>query len=51
MIAMLIKLVCLEIHEKLYHSHQERQKVEELKEKNYRAIFKKRAQKLGQTWR
>ena len=33
---------CLELRDKLHHSQQGREKVQELKEKNYRAVFKKR---------
>ena len=33
---------CLELHDKLHHSQQGREKVKKLKERNCRAIFKKR---------
>ena len=33
---------CLKLYDKFHHSQQRREKVQELKERNYRAVFKKR---------
>ena len=33
---------CLEQHDRLHHSQHRKEKVQELKERNYRAIFRKR---------
>ena len=45
---------CLELNVKLHHSQQGREKIQELKERNYRALFRKREHKFWnrreETW-
>ena len=35
---------CIELHDKLHHSQQGKEKVQELKETNYTVVFRKREQ-------